>query len=168
MGLLLGGEKGRRRQRAGLVCAMHGESLLLGVQVRRAGAPGVDVGVGALRRKGDEGESLSSVGERGIGRLLGGAVIVRVSKLCLLGGLAGTRMSELKFHLSHALGSKLELTLHVLHGRGVVAVGGGGAATSGWRASEWVGALGGDVVRERRAASVLGVLLLVELGHEFA
>ena len=168
MGLLLGGEEGRRRQRASLICAVHGESLLLRVQVRRAGVSGADVGIGTLRRKGDEGESLSSVGERGIGRLLGGAVIVRLSKFCLLRGLAGTRLSELKFHLSHALGSKLELPLHVFHGRGIVAVGGGVAATSGWRASERVGALGGDVIRERHAARELDDLLLVELGHEFA
>ena len=168
MSLLLSGEEGRWGQRAALIPTMHGESLLLRVQVRRAGAPRVDVGVGASMRKGDKGKSLGSVGERGIGRLLGGAVMVRLSKLCLLRGLAGTGLSELKFHLSHALGGKLELTLHVLHGSGVVAVGGGGAAASGWRTSERVGALGGDVVRKRHAARVLGVLLLVELGHEFA
>lgn len=95
-------------------------------------------------------------------------MIVRLSELCLLRGLAGTSLSELKFHLGHALGGKLELPLHVLHGRSVVAVGGGGAASSRWRAGETVGALGGDVVREWDAAAVHGVLLLVELGHEFA
>ena len=167
MSLLLSGEERRRSQRAGLIATIHGESLLLRVQVRRAGASGVDVVVGALR-KGDEGEPLTSGRERGIDLLLSGAVIARLSKLCLLRGLAGTSLSELKFHLGHALGGKLELPLHVLHGRSVVTVGGGGAAASRWRASKRVGALGGDVVCKRHAASVLGVLLLVELGHELA
>ena len=162
-------EEGRRRKGAALEATVHRKSLLLRVQVQRASASGVGVVVvvALWTTEGDEREPLSGGRERGGGRLLRSAVIARLDELRLLEGLAGTRLSELKFHLGHALGSKLELSLHVLHDRSVVAVRGSGAA-SGWRVSEWVGVLGGHVVRERYAAAVLGVLLLVELGHEFA
>lgn len=57
--LLLSGEEGRRCQRAALESAIHGESVLLGVQIKRARAPRVAVIVGALRNRG-EGEPLRS------------------------------------------------------------------------------------------------------------
>lgn len=117
--------------------------------------------------EGDEWETWGSGWERGVGRLVSGAGVARLGELGLLQGLTGARLSELEFHLGHALGSELELSLHVLHGSRVIAVGGRGAAGRR-RVGERVGALRGNVVRKRNAAVMHGVLLLIELGHEFA
>ena len=89
-----------------------------------------------------------------------------LSEVRQLGGLADASLGELEFHLRHALSGELELSLHVLHGGGIVAVGRGGAA-SRWSVGERIGGLGGAVIPEGNAAIMLGILLFVELRHEF-
>ena len=89
-----------------------------------------------------------------------------LSEVGQLDGLANASLGELEFHLRHALSSELELPLHVFHGGSVVAVGRGGTA-SRWSVGVRIGGLRGAVVPEENAAVVLGVLLFVELCHEF-
>lgn len=147
---------------------MHGKGLLLGIEVQRAGAARV-VAVGDLRsEEGGEGIGLRSRMKGGTGRLFGGSAMnTGLSELwLLLRGLAGARLGELQLHLRHALGGKLELSLHVFHSSRVIAVGGGSAACR-WGVGERVSVLRRDIVGERDTAIVLDVLLLVELGHKF-
>lgn len=147
---------------------MHGKDLLLRVQIQRTGAAGVVVAVGDMRSaEGGERITLRSRGEGGAGRLLGRAMDTGLSELrLLLRGLTSARLGELKLHLRHALGGKLELSFHVLHSGRVIAVGGASTAGGGG-VGERVSVLRRDIVGERDTTVVLDVLLLVELGHKF-